>query len=105
MTEKFSKKDSNTETQLYQLKDDNTSLKYIISDLKKQLKQIKTENNKLKDNYNIFLTGLFEKSINVRQMYLDLQVEKINKTKNTITIKYKVNGIDYKYSIRIKEEV
>ena len=31
--------------------------------------------------------------------------EKINKTKNTITIKYKVNGIDYKYSIRIKEEV
>ena len=70
LTEKFSKKDSNTETQLYQIKDDNTSLKYIISDLKKQLKQIKTENNKLKDNYSIFLTELFEKSINVRQMYL-----------------------------------
>ncbi len=82
LTEKFSKKDSNTETQLYQLKDDNTSLKYIISDLKKQLKQIKTENNKLKDNYSIFLTGLFEKSINVRQMYLDKREEEENNPDN-----------------------
>ena len=44
LTEKFSKKDSNIETQLHQLRDDNSSLKYLVTDLKKKLKLVQIEN-------------------------------------------------------------
>ena len=82
LTEKFAKKDSNIETQLHQLKDDNSSLKYLVTDLKKKLKLSQIENNKYKDLYRIFTTSLFEKSIDIKQMYLNQKEEEDNDPKN-----------------------
>ncbi len=82
LTEKFSKKDSNIETQLHQLRDDNSSLKYLVTDLKKKLKLVQIENSKFKDIYRIFTTSLFEKSINIKQMYLNQKEEEENDPKN-----------------------
>ena len=82
LTEKFSKKDSNIEIQLNQLRDDNSSLKYLVTDLKKKLKLTQIENNKLKDLYKIFTTSLFERSINIKQMYLNQKEEEENDPNN-----------------------
>ena len=82
LTEKFAKKDSNIETQLHQLRDDNSSLKYLVTDLKKKLKLSQIENNKYKDIYRIFTTSLFEKSIDIKQMYLNQKEEEDNDPKN-----------------------
>ena len=82
LTEKFAKKDSNIETQLHQLKDDNSSLKYLVTDLKKKLKLSQIENNKYKDLYKIFTTSLFERSINIKQMYLNQKEEEENDPNN-----------------------
>ena len=82
LTEKFSKKDSNIEIQLNQLRDDNSSLKYLVTDLKKKLKLSQIENNKYKDLYRIFTTSLFEKSIDIKQMYLNQKEEEDNDPKN-----------------------
>ena len=79
---KSEKKDSNIETQLHQLKDDNSSLKYLVTDLKKKLKLSQIENNKYKDLYRIFTTSLFEKSIDIKQMYLNQKEEEENDPKN-----------------------
>ncbi|MBQ3436187.1 MAG: hypothetical protein IJH13_04145 [Bacilli bacterium] len=94
---------SSDDSELYYEEEDmyKTSVIYnfLTNVLKRDNREMYLEYNFAEEEGKVLIKDLDQ------EMYLDLQVEKINKTKNTITIKYKVNGIDYKYSIRIKEEV
>ena len=95
------------------LSEDNNELYYEEEDMFKTAVIYNFLTNTLKrDNREMYLEYNFAEEVGKvlikdldQEMCLDLQVEKITKTKNTITIKYKINGINYKYSIRIKEEV